>query len=192
MGETPTRTHDLPALGWFGDELAAIAPDAEGIGGDSVGESLRDLLDALGDCLQRTACEDTAWRAQFILVDSHPGQFLFDGDRFAGVVDLDHVASGGRVRDLCKYLATDAHTLRHANELLAAYEAVWPLEEDQRHDLPRGVGRYVVVRAIRSLAHELAETKGCSQTAARFGEEWELVTRTWPNAYDGTQCQKES
>jgi Ser/Thr protein kinase RdoA (MazF antagonist) len=83
---------------------------------------------------------------QLVIWDCHPGNVAVDGLTVSGFIDCDHLAVAPRVLDLADFLvhlmkwdlqdeAKLATWLAHVPHLLAAYEAVTPLSDHERHAL---------------------------------------------------------
>jgi Ser/Thr protein kinase RdoA (MazF antagonist) len=144
-----TRVREFPAVAWFSTRLGeAIAMRADGEGCAVLGR--------LGDLLAQNAFpEPTAH--QHVLVDCHPGQFLFEGAEVTGVVDFDHVATASPIRDLGKFFATDAITLSAAADCLPRYLANNPLTEGERELIPAGILRYILTSAIQRVHKAVAD-----------------------------------
>ena len=141
----PTRIRAFPPIDWYSQRVAATCQLAAGANLEFGG-----LLNTLADTLAGNAFPES-FMCQHVLIDCHPGQFLFDGNTFTGMVDFDHVATAFRFRDLSKLLSTDSTTLSQAPGLIAAYLSAGSLPDEQRECLPAGTLRYLVTSAIQKI-----------------------------------------
>ena len=158
LPERPTRIRGFGGIEWFSQRLS----DAQKLAAvddprPATKARLEKHLTLMGRVLRENDFPET-FDCQFILVDCHPGQFLFDNDTFTGIVDFDHVATGVQFRDLSKFLATNTTTLRLSPQLVKAYLSVGDIPIGHRTALPAGIVRYIVTSAINRTHKSLAES----------------------------------
>jgi aminoglycoside phosphotransferase (APT) family kinase protein len=154
-----TRTRMFPPADWLSQRLTEtwqFASDAE--------DELVNLLSKLANVLAGNLFAEP-FTCQHVLIDCHPGQFLFSDGRFTGIVDFDHVATAYRLRDLSKLLSTDSLTLSRAPNLIASYLSIGDISLKQRRYLPAGILRYILASCIQKTHNALSEDR--SAQAAR-------------------------
>jgi Ser/Thr protein kinase RdoA (MazF antagonist) len=106
-------------------------------------EAIR-LVVPLADQLAETC---TGLPVQLTHGDCNDGNVLLDGSRVAGIIDIDHLPTGPRVRDLAYYLAsrlsrhltasptaaaTTAAMVSHFSRYVAGYHDAYPLTQHER------------------------------------------------------------
>lgn len=121
------------------------------------------------------------FRSQFILVDTHPGQFLFDGHTFSGIMDFDHVSIGAVIRDLSKFLATDSSTISMTPQLMEAYLSVAHIPEEQKEFLAAGMARCIITLAVNEIYRDLDQGKQWKKRFQQLREELNALREMLPD-----------
>jgi len=160
--EEPTRIREFPSMDWFSERLQTARQLVV-----SSEAAIQEHLSGLQKILSGNSF-DEAFSCQHCLVDCHPGQFLYDGTIFTGIVDFDHVATSARFRDICKFLSTDPITLTRSPELVDAYLGVGDLPSEERMCLPAGTLRYIVTSVINGTHKALAQKQSLDGVVQSF------------------------
>jgi len=177
--EYPTRVRTFGAIEWFLDRLAG-ARQLLSNSGLAAATELEKLLSLMKQVLEQNRFPES-FATQYILIDCHPGQFLFDNRTFTGIVDFDHVATGVSFRDLCKFLATDKATLELSARLVHAYLSVESIPVQQRRLLPGGIVRYIVTSAINDVHRALSESRSIDSVCLLFRQKLQAFFETLPS-----------